>query len=84
MRATFSQAKINIPLLDAIQQMPPYAKFLKELCTKKKGTGAPKKAFLTSSTNSILSQIPVKYKDLGYPTVSTVIRTNLFTEHCLT
>jgi len=35
-RETFSQVKINIPLLNVIQQMPPYAKFLKELCTTKK------------------------------------------------
>jgi len=27
MRETLSQVKINIPLLDAIQQMPPYARF---------------------------------------------------------
>ena len=32
-RETFSQVEINIHLLDAIQQMPPYAKFLKDLCT---------------------------------------------------
>ena len=29
----FKQVKINIPLLDAIKQIPSYAKFLKELCT---------------------------------------------------
>jgi len=39
MRETFSQVKINIPLLDAIQQMPPYARFLKDLRTTKKATG---------------------------------------------
>jgi len=38
-RETFSQVKINIPLLNAIQQMPPYAKFLKELCIVKRATG---------------------------------------------
>jgi len=54
MRETFSQVKINIPLLDAIQQMPPYARFLKELCTTKKAASLPKKAFLTSGANSIL------------------------------
>jgi len=59
MRETFSQVKINISLLDAVQQMPPYARFLKELCTAKRATGVPKKAFLTSSANSILSQIPM-------------------------
>ena len=27
------QVKVNIPLLDAIKQIPSYAKFLKDLCT---------------------------------------------------
>jgi len=36
MRETFSQVEINIPLLDAIQQIPPYARFLKDLCTTKR------------------------------------------------
>jgi len=66
MREAFSQVKINIPLLDAIQQMPSYARFLKDLCTTKRVTNVPKKAFLASSASFILShQIPVKYKDLG-------------------
>ena len=73
-RETFSQVKINIPLLDAIQQMPPYAKFLKELCTTKRMTNVPKKAFLASNVSSIIScQIPAKYKDPGCPTISIVI-----------
>ena len=33
---TFRKVEINIPLLDAIKQVPRYAKFLKELCTSKK------------------------------------------------
>ena len=33
---TFSKVEINIPLLDAIKQIPKYAKFLKELCTHKR------------------------------------------------
>jgi len=36
-------------------------------------TGVPKKAFLTFGANSIISQIVVKYNDLGCPTVSIVI-----------
>jgi len=28
----FKKVELNIPLLDAIKQMPKYAKFLKELC----------------------------------------------------
>ncbi|WOH15241.1 hypothetical protein DCAR_0934778 [Daucus carota subsp. sativus] len=70
----FKQVKINIPLLDAIQQVPSYAKCLKDLCTHKRTTHVPKKAFLTSQVSSILSnQIPVKYKDPGCPTISCVI-----------
>ncbi|CAN6704642.1 unnamed protein product [Malus baccata var. baccata] len=33
---TFRKVQVNIPLLDAIKQVPRYAKFLKELCTTKK------------------------------------------------
>jgi len=36
MRETFSQVKINILLLNAIQQMRPYARLLKDLCTTKR------------------------------------------------
>ena len=37
------QVKLNIPLLDMIKQVPTYAKFLKDLCTVKKGLGINKK-----------------------------------------
>lgn len=33
---TFRRCEVNIPLLDAIKQIPCYAKFLKELCTIKR------------------------------------------------
>jgi hypothetical protein len=42
----FKQVQINIPFLDAIQQVS-YAKFLKDLVTIKRKTNVPKKAFLT-------------------------------------
>ena len=41
------QVKVNIPLLDMIKQVPTYAKFLKDLCTLKRGLNVDKKAFLT-------------------------------------
>ncbi|XP_035546619.1 uncharacterized protein LOC118348654 [Juglans regia] len=43
----FRQVRINIPLLYAIQQIPAYAKFLKDLCTVKRRLNVHKKAFLT-------------------------------------
>ena len=66
--------KVNIPLLDIIKQVPAYAKFLKDLCTIKKGLGIEKKAFLTEQVSSIIqSKNPVKYKDPGSPTISVNI-----------
>ena len=64
------QVKVNIPLLDMIKQVPTYAKFLKDLCTVKKGLGIDKKAFLTEQANSIIQcKTLVKYKDPGSPTI---------------
>jgi hypothetical protein len=42
----FKHVQINIPFLDAIQQVPSYAKFLKDLVTIKIRTNVLKKAFL--------------------------------------
>ena len=68
------QVKVNIPLLDMIKQVPTYAKFLKDLCTVKKGLGIEKKAFLTEQVSVIIqSKTLVKYKDLGSPTISVNI-----------
>ena len=65
---------MNIPLLDMIKQVPTYAKFLKDLCTIKKGLGINKKAFLTEQVNSIIQcKTLLKYKDLGSPTISANI-----------
>ncbi|XP_058216596.1 uncharacterized protein LOC131327445 [Rhododendron vialii] len=70
----FKQVQINIPFLDAIQQVPSYAKFLKDLVTIKRKTNVPKKAFLTEQVSSIIQcKIPIKYKDPGCPTISCVI-----------
>ena len=68
------QVKVNIPHLDMIKQVPTYAKFLKDLCTVKKGLGIDKKAFLTEQVRSIIQcKTLVKYKDPGSPTISVNI-----------
>ncbi|XP_059441924.1 uncharacterized protein LOC132174256 [Corylus avellana] len=73
----FKQVQINIPFLDAIQQVPSYAKFLKDLVTIKRKTNVPKKAFLTEQVSSILQyKMPVKYKDPGCPTIACKIGDN--------
>ena len=54
--------------------MPTYAKFLKDLCTVKKGLGIDKKAFLNEQVSSIIQcKTLVKYKDPGSPTISVNI-----------
>ena len=63
--------------MDIIKQVPAYAKFLKDLCTIKKGLGIEKKAFLTEQVSAIIqSKNPVKYKDPGSPTISVNIGGN--------
>ena len=70
----FNQVKINVPLLDAIQQVSSYANFLKDIYTKKRITNVPKKIFLATNISQLLSnKIPVKYKDPGCPTLSCTI-----------
>ena len=64
------QVKVNIPLLDMIKQVPTYAKFLKDLCTVKRGLNVNKKAFLTEQVSDIIEcKTPVKYKDPGCSTI---------------
>ena len=68
------QVKVNIPLLDMIKQVPTYAKFLKDLCTVKRGFNVNKKAFLTEQVSAIIEcKTLVKYKDPGCPTISVNI-----------
>ena len=68
------RVNVNIPLLDMIKQVPTCAKFLKDLCTVKKGLGINKKAFMTEQVNSIIQcKTSVKYKDPGSPTISVNI-----------
>ena len=64
------QIKVNIPLLDMIKKVPTYVKFLKDLCTMKKGLNADKKAFLIEQVSVIIQcKTPVKYKDPDCPTI---------------
>ena len=68
------QVKVNIPLHDMIKKVPTYEKFLKDMCTVKRGLDIEKKAFLIEQVSVIIqSKTPVKYKDPGSPTISVNI-----------
>ncbi|GAV62831.1 hypothetical protein CFOL_v3_06354 [Cephalotus follicularis] len=73
MMELFKQVQINLPLLDAIRQVPAYAKFLKDLCTTKRKlkTYIPKMVHLTEQVSAVLSnKLPPKLKDPGAPLIS--------------
>ncbi|KAA0060435.1 reverse transcriptase [Cucumis melo var. makuwa] len=66
----FRKVQINLPLLDAIQQVPRYAKFLKELCTNKRKT--KERAMISQNVSALLkSNIPEKCNDPGRPFLKT-------------
>ncbi|XP_058217329.1 uncharacterized protein LOC131328401 [Rhododendron vialii] len=70
----FKQVRINISLVDAVKQIPTYAKFLKDLCTQKRKLNVQKKVFLTEQVSSIIqTNVVPKYKDSGCPTISITI-----------
>ena len=77
----FKRVDINIPLLDAIKQIPNYAKFLKDLCThkRKSRTHVSKKVLLTEQVSSVFQSVtPPKLQDPGTPTIPIVIGS-----HCI-
>ncbi|XP_052299939.1 uncharacterized protein LOC127903649 [Citrus sinensis] len=79
----FKQVKVNIPLLDAIKQVPSYAKFLKDLCTVNRKLKVRKIAFMAEQVSTILStNNKLKYKDPGCPTISCIIGNHRI-EHAL-
>jgi hypothetical protein len=47
--------KLNIPLIDAIKQIPKYTKFMKELCTTKRAYKL--KGYETVSMGEVVSVI---------------------------
>jgi hypothetical protein len=70
----FKKIKINIHLLDAIKQIPSYAKILKELCTLKRKFFVHKKTFLTEQVSAIIQQkIPLNHKDPRSPIIPCII-----------
>ncbi|RDY13523.1 hypothetical protein CR513_01544, partial [Mucuna pruriens] len=78
----FRKVEINIPLLDAIKQIPKYAKFLNELCVymRKKMKGSVEVGGIVSTltrneefTTGAQQALPKKCRDLGIFSVSCTI-----------
>ncbi|CAN6583728.1 unnamed protein product [Malus baccata var. baccata] len=76
---TFRKVQVNIPLLDAIKQVPKYAKFLKELCTTKRRMSNKEIVKVSENVSAILQRkLPTKCKDLGSFTIPCVIGNTRF------
>ncbi|XP_057740035.1 uncharacterized protein LOC130957182 [Arachis stenosperma] len=71
---TFKKLEINIPLAEALEQMPLYAKFLKELINKKRSWLEKETVLLTEECSAVIQRgIPPKLKDPGSFVVSCTI-----------
>ncbi|XP_016195522.1 uncharacterized protein LOC107636534 [Arachis ipaensis] len=60
----FKKLEINIPLAEALEQMPLYAKFLKELINKKRNWHEKETIVLTQECSAVIQRgLPPKLKD---------------------
>ncbi|XP_022861651.1 uncharacterized protein LOC111382023 [Olea europaea var. sylvestris] len=73
---TFGRCEIHIPLIDAIKQIPRYAKFLKYFCNskrKQKLKGCEKVNIRKNVSAIIQRKIPTKFTDPGMLTIPCTI-----------
>ncbi|XP_039041211.1 uncharacterized protein LOC120179790 [Hibiscus syriacus] len=59
------QLYINVPFLEAIDQMPTYAKFLKDIVSKKRKVEKYESVYTSKECFSMPSKLPPKRKDLN-------------------
>ncbi|KAM2645501.1 hypothetical protein EV1_019045 [Malus domestica] len=80
---TFRKVHVNIPLLDAIKQIPKYAKFLKKLCITRKRVREKEVVHVSENVSAMLQRkLPLKCKDPGSFTIPCVIGNTRF-EHAM-
>nr|XP_027082336.1 uncharacterized protein LOC113704652 [Coffea arabica] len=78
----FRKVEINIPLLDAIKQIPKYAKFLKDMCTHKRKLRGDERVEVGENVLAILQRkLPPKCGDPGTSIIIQLAdRTNAYPE----
>ncbi|CAJ2635425.1 unnamed protein product [Trifolium pratense] len=70
----FKKLQINIPFSEALEQMPTYAKFMKEILTKKRRYNDDEVIQLDASCSAIIQRtLPTKEKDPGRVTLPVTI-----------
>ncbi|CAM8890221.1 unnamed protein product [Rhodiola kirilowii] len=79
----FSKVKINIPLLEAIKQIPRYAKFLKELCTNRRRSARYDQELMSRNVSTVIQRkVTPKCGDPGTYTIPCTIG-NIQIENCM-
>ena len=75
----FKKLHINIPFADALEQMPDYVKFMKDILSKKRRLSNFEIVNLTEECSAILQRkLPQKLKDLGSFTIPYTIGNSIF------
>ncbi|KAG9453713.1 hypothetical protein H6P81_006617 [Aristolochia fimbriata] len=76
---TFQKLQINLPLLEALKQIPLYGKFLKEVLSGKRKIEEKGTVVLNENCSAILkNELPRKLKDPGSFTIPCEIGSNKF------
>ncbi|CAM8940532.1 unnamed protein product [Rhodiola kirilowii] len=79
----FSKVEINIPFLEAIKQIPKYAKFLKELCTNRRRGNFKDQELMSRNVSAVIQRaVPPKCGDPGTYTIPCTIG-NIRIENCM-
>ena len=75
----FKKLHINIPFADALEQMPNYAKFMKDILSKKRRPSNFETVNLTEECSAILQRkLPQKLKDPDSFTIPCTIGNSIF------
>ena len=75
----FKKLHINIPFTEALEKMPRYLKFMKDVLSKKRKLGEYETVALSEECSAILQKkLPTKLKDLGSFTIRCAIGNAVF------
>ena len=75
------QLHINIPLVEALEQMPSYVKFMKDILSKKRRLEEYETVALSQDCSAILTnRLPPKLKDPGSFTIPCVFGSHYFSK----
>ena len=75
----FKKLHINIPFSDALEQMPSYVKFMKDILSQKRRLADFETVNLTEECSAILQRkLPQKIKDPGSFTIPCTIGNAIF------